>query len=224
MRILLLEDDVDVSNWVIQSLMQVGHVIDHLTNGKDALLSATINQYDVIILDRMTPELDGLSVLKALRAAKNVTPILFLTALGTIEDRVEGLEAGADDYLTKPFAISELTARVAALGRRKKLPNSEGNHYLDAKNIKLDLFSRQCIRFGKVIDLKNKEFAILEILLKNRGRIMTKNMMLERVWSMHFEPGTSVVETHVSRLRAKIEKPFNDIVIKTVRGAGYVIE
>jgi DNA-binding response OmpR family regulator len=180
--------------------------------------------FDVLVLDRMTPELDGLSVLKALRAAKNQTPALFLTALSEGEDRVEGLEAGADDYLSKPFAMSELVARIVALGRRSTPLNPEEITTLSAENLSLDLIKRRCMRGGKLIDLNSKEFALLEVLLRNKGRIMTRTMLLERVWSMHFDPATSVVETHMSRLRAKIEKPFNAVLIRTVRGAGYVVD
>ncbi|MTI43567.1 DNA-binding response OmpR family regulator [Roseibium hamelinense] len=225
MRLLLLEDDVEIGQWVLDGLNREGHVTDWVKDGRDALAAAMGQTYDVVILDRMTPELDGLSVLKALRAARIATPVLFLTAMGDVEDRVEGLEAGGDDYLAKPFAFSELKARLGALGRRHAAQAGKvEDTLLTGAGISLDLLKRKCSRNGEDIDLNAKEFALMEALLRSKGRIQTRTMLLERVWDMNFDPTTSVVETHISRLRAKIEKPFGDTVIRTVRGAGYVIE
>ena len=224
MHVLLLENDNDIGGWVRDGLASGGHVVDWLTNGQEALVAATTTTYQVIVLDRMTPGLDGLSVLKALRAAKVDTPVLFLTALGNVEDRVEGLEAGADDYLAKPFAYTELEARVAALGRRSGRPTKTETTSVSSRDIRLDLLTQKCTRGGEEIDLKPKEFRLLEALIRSKGRIQTRNMLLEKVWGLNFDPTTSVVETHISRLRAKIEKPFGDVVIRTVRGAGYIID
>ncbi|MEB8386898.1 response regulator transcription factor [Rhodobacteraceae bacterium KMM 6894] len=224
MKILLLEDDPEIGEWVRDGLTHSGHVIDWLKDGREALVAATSTAYDLLILDRMTPGLDGLSVLRAIRAAKSSVPVLLLTALGDIDDRVEGLHAGADDYLPKPFAFSELDARVAALGRRNADLSSADETTLVAGDIQLDLLKQRCLRQGKPIDLNPKEFRLLEAFIRSNGRVLTRTMLLEKVWDMHFDPTTSVVETHVSRLRAKIEKPFGDAVIRTRRGAGYVFE
>ena len=224
MKILLLEDDAEIGAWVRDGLTRAGHVVDWLENGRDALISATTQTYDVLILDRMTPELDGLSVLKSIRAAKNRTPAIFLTAMGDVEDRVEGLQAGADDYLPKPFALSELEARVAALGRRGQGPSEVDATTLTAGDIRLDLLKQNATRQGQNLDLNTKEFRLLEAFLRAEGRVLTRNMLLEKVWDMNFDPTTSVVETHMSRLRGKLEKPFGDTVIRTIRGAGYIFE
>ncbi|MCT4610308.1 MAG: response regulator transcription factor [Pelagimonas sp.] len=224
MKILLLEDDQEIGTWVRDGLTRSGHVVDWLENGRDALIAGAAQSYDLFILDRMTPEIDGLSVLKSLRAAKNMTPALFLTALGDVDDRVEGLQAGADDYLTKPFAFSELDARVAALGRRLQGTAGAEATTLTAGDIQLDLLKQNAVRQGKPLDLNAKEFRLLEAFLRSDGRVVTRNMLLEKVWDMNFDPTTSVVETHISRLRSKLEKPFQDSVIRTIRGAGYIFE
>lgn len=224
MKILVLEDDKEIGAWVNDGLTRAGHVVDWLENGRDALIAATTHDYDVMILDRMTPELDGLSVLKAVRASKNMTPALFLTALSDVDDRVEGLQAGADDYLPKPFALAELEARVAALGRRAPATAQPEVTTLVAGDITLDLLKQSCTRQGEAVLLNTKEFRLLEAFIRAKGRVLTRNMLLEKVWDMNFDPTTSVVETHVSRLRGKIEKPFGDTVIRTLRGAGYIFE
>lgn len=224
MKILLLEDDIEIGSWTRDGLTQSGHVVDWLKSGRDALITATTQDYDLLILDRMVPELDGLSVLHAIRAAKDTTPVLLLTALGDVDDRVEGLQAGADDYLPKPFAFSELDARVAALGRRNTDVGQAAVTKLVAGDIHLDLLKQSCQRQGQAIELNAKEFRLLEAFLRSNGRVLTRTMLLEKVWDMNFDPTTSVVETHVSRLRGKIEKPFGDTVIRTIRGAGYVFE
>ncbi len=224
MRLLVLEDDSELGPWIANGLRAAGHVVDLLTDGREVLVAATMQDYDAIILDRMTPGLDGLSALKAMRAAKVAAPVLFLTAMGEVEDRVEGLEAGGDDYLVKPFAFTELLARIGALGRRPATEARSEPTILEAGDLTLDLLRRKCIRRGEEIDLKATEFRLLEVLLRNQGRVLTRAMLLERVWDMNFDPTTSVVETHVSRLRSKIEKPFGDRLIRTVRGSGYVLD
>ncbi|WP_298962712.1 response regulator transcription factor [uncultured Roseibium sp.] len=224
MRILLLEDDSGIGKWVHSSLSEAGHVVDWVADGREALASAATGDFDVIVLDRMTPGIDGLSVLKAIRASRNTTPVLFLTAMEAVEDRVEGLEAGADDYLTKPFASSELLARIAALGRRRSAVSDAEPVKLKSGDVELDLLKQTCERQGQKIDLNAKEFRLLEVFMRSEGRVLTRAMLLERVWDINFDPTSSVVETHISRLRAKIEKPFEGTLIRTKRGAGYVFE
>ncbi len=224
MRILLLEDDRQLGPWVAGGLREEGHVVDHFTDGKEALLAAMGQDYDVLILDRMVSGLDGLSVLKSLRASEDTTPALFLTALGEVDARVEGFDAGGDDYLTKPFAFAELSARVNALGRRR---DSSGTSTAEPTalrygDLSLDLLARRCERQGQAIDLMAKEFKLLEYFMRRPGRLVTRTMLLEQVWDMSFDPTTSVVETHISRLRSKIDKPFDDELIRTRRGEGYV--
>ena len=224
MKVMVLEDDKEIGTWVRDGLTRAGHTVDLVTAGKDALIVATTRQFDVLVLDRMVPDLDGLSVLKSIRAAKVQTPVLFLTALSDIDDRVEGLQSGADDYLSKPFALTELEARVSVLGRRAAPSSASEVTKLVAGDVTLDLLKQTCTRRGQQIDLNGKEFRLLEALMRAKGRVQTRNMLLEKVWDMNFDPTTSVVETHMSRLRAKIEKPFGDTIIRTVRGAGYVID
>ena len=223
MRILLLEDDTQLGLWIANGLREEGHVVDHFKNGKDALMAAMGQDFDLLILDRMVPGLDGLAVLKSLRASKDRTPALFLTALGEVDARVEGFEAGGDDYLTKPFAFAELSARVGALGRRREGAESEATQtVLRYGDLMLDLLSRTCERQGQQIELMAKEIKLLEYLMRRPGRLVTRTMLLEQVWDMSFDPTTSVVETHISRLRAKIDKPFNEPLLRTRRGEGYV--
>ncbi|MCV6586062.1 MAG: response regulator transcription factor [Marinibacterium sp.] len=223
MRLLVLEDDTTLGPWTEKGLREAGHVVDLFANGKDALVAAMGQDYDVLVLDRMVPGLDGLSVLKALRQAKVTAPAIFLTALGEVDDRVEGLRAGGDDYLVKPFAFSELLARIEVLGRRPGVREDQAAE-LRVGDITLDLHRRTCKRQGQLVDLNPKEFLLLEVFLRSKGRVQTRTMLLERVWDMNFDPTTSVVETHISRLRAKIEKPFGDTLIRTIRGTGYVFE
>lgn len=221
MRLLLIEDDVAVSAYVARGLTEAGHVCDVLADGPDGLFQATRESYDVLMVDRMLPGLDGLSLVRALRAAGVRVPVLFLTALGGIDDRVEGLEAGGDDYLTKPFAFAELMARVNALARRP--PVQDVQTVLRVADLELDMMRRQARRGGQPIDLLPKEFTLLEVLMRNAGRVVTRTMLLERVWDFHFDPKTSVVETHISRLRAKIDKPFDVALLHTVKNAGYML-
>lgn len=219
MKILLAEDDAKIADYIVAGLSEHGHSVDHVSDGRDALSYCLYNDCDMAILDRMLPGMDGLSVLKALRASKKSLPVLFLTALGQVEDRVEGLAAGGDDYLTKPFHFSELTARIDAIVRRKTETTSESS--LTVHDLTLNLLARTATRQGTVIELHNKEFSILEILMRNSGRIVTRTQLLERVWNFNFEPNTTVVETHLSRLRAKIDKPFDTPLIHTIRNTGY---
>lgn len=223
MRLLVLEDDPKLGPWVEQGLREAGHVVDLYTDGKDALFAAIDQSYDVLILDRMVPGLDGLSVLKALRHAKVTVPAIFLTALSEVDDRVEGLRAGGEDYLAKPFAFSELLARVEGLARRPGTTEEDASE-LTAGDITMDLHKRTCLRQGVTVELNPKEFVLLEVFLRSKGRVQTRTMLLEKVWDMNFDPTTSVVETHISRLRGKIEKPFGDTIIRNIRGTGYVFE
>ena len=219
MKILLAEDDAKIADYIVAGLSEHGHSVDHVTDGRDALSYCLYNDCDMAILDRMMPGMDGLSVLKALRASKKATPVLFLTALGQVDDRVEGLAAGGDDYLPKPFHFSELVARMDAIVRRKTETRAEPA--MRVHDLTLDLLSRTATRQGQVIELHNKEFSILEILMRNAGRIVTRTLLLEQVWNFNFEPNTTVVETHMSRLRAKIDKPFDTPLIHTIRNTGY---
>ena len=217
MKILLLEDDKEIGGWVKDGLSRAGHVIDWLENGKDALVAATTQDYDIMILDRMTPELDGMSVLRAIRASKNMTPVLFLTALGDVDDRVEGLEAGADDYLPKPFAFSELEARVAALGRRQTDVSSGEVTKLTAGDIELNLLKQSCTRKGDKIDLNAKDFRLLEAFVRSNGRVLTRTMLLEKVWDMNFDPTTSVVRVSTRPLdRTNASKSRNSFAFRSI--------
>lgn len=221
MRILLLEDDANTAAYVSKGLEEEGHTVDHLADGRDAVAQAVGETYDVVILDRMLPGLDGLAIIKEIRSAGRRVPVLFLTALGGVDDRVDGLDAGGDDYLVKPFAFSELLARVNALARRPHTIGEETR--LKVGDLEIDLVSRKVTRGGDTIDLQPREFRLLEVLMRNRGRVVTRTMLLERVWSFHFDPKTSVVETHISRLRAKIDKPYETELIHTIRGCGYTV-
>lgn len=219
MRILVVEDDERTGLYLKQSLTGAGHVPDIVKDGRDALAVAVREPYDLAIVDRMLPGLDGLSLVRGLRAAGGKLPILFLTAMGGVDDRVDGLEAGADDYLVKPFALSELLARVNALARRP--PISGERTRLQVADLELDLVRRVARRGGATIELLPREFALLELLMRNEGRILTKTMLLERIWNFSFDPQSTVVETHISRLRSKIDKPFDVTLIHTKRNTGY---
>ncbi|WP_025820907.1 response regulator transcription factor [Shewanella marina] len=224
MQILLVEDDQSLSQYIEKGLTESGHKVEVCDNGKFALALIMATQYDVAIVDRMLPGLDGLSLVKAMRAAQVATPVLFLTALGGVDDRVEGLEAGGDDYLTKPFAFVELLARVTALSRRNSHVQMAANTVMEFADIKLDMTQHTVSRQGQYLDLQPKEYRILELFMRHPGKVITRTMLLEHVWDIHFDPQTSVVETHISRLRNKLEKPFSDSLIQTVRGAGYKLE
>lgn len=219
MQILLAEDDKETAEFVEHGLGELGHTVLLAKNGPDALHLATTEELDVIILDRMLPGFDGLSVLRRLRAAEIAVPVLLLTALGQIEDRVEGLEAGADDYLVKPFAFSELAARINALARRRPLAPVATE--LAMGSLRMDLLRRVVMRDGQVIALQPREFRLLEELMRNRDRVVTRTMLLERVWGFHFDPQTNIVETHISRMRSKLNEGDKPDLIETVRGVGY---
>ncbi|MBB4568033.1 winged helix-turn-helix domain-containing protein [Rhizobium leucaenae] len=219
MRILLIEDDIKIGEFVSRGLREAGHVCDMLSDGQDGLFHAIRETYDIFIIDRMLPSLDGLSIMRSMRAAGVKTPALFLTAIAGIDDRVEGLEAGADDYLVKPFAFSELLARVNALARRP--PAVSEKTVLQVADLTMDMMKRRVTRAGVEIELQPREFTLLEVLARNEGRVLTRTMLLERVWDFHFDPKTSVVETHISRLRGKIDKPFDVPLLHTIRNTGY---
>jgi two-component system OmpR family response regulator len=221
MRLLLIEDDMATAGHIIKSLHQHGHVVDHAPNGRDGLFLAGGETYDVMIVDRMLPGINGLGIVKTIRGAGVKTPVLFLTTLGGIDDRVEGLEAGGDDYLVKPFAFAELIARVNALARRS--PPTDVKTLLRVADLELDLLKRSVARGGKRIDLQPQEFKLLEYLMRHSGHVVTRTMLLESVWEFHFDPQTTVVETHISRLRSKIDQGFGRPLIHTVRGAGYCV-
>lgn len=219
MRILLVEDDARTAAFVAHGLNESGHLCDTFADGHDGLAQATCESYDVLVVDRMLPGLDGLSLVKAIRAAGVMTPAIFLTSMSGVDDRVEGLDAGADDYLVKPFAFSELLARINALGRRP--PVQVELTKLRVHDLEMDLIRRRVERGGVAIDLQPKEFELLELLMRNEDRVVTRTMLLERVWGFHFDPKTSVVETHISRLRGKVDKPFAVPLLHTVRNIGY---
>jgi two-component system OmpR family response regulator len=219
MKILIAEDDETTSDFLRKGLIENGHTVDCVFDGREALTYCMYNQCDLVVLDRMMPGMDGLSVLKALRAAGNALPVIFLTAMADVDDRVDGLLAGGDDYLVKPFQFSELMARITALARRPQ--SAEKVTRLKVYDLELDLLTRTATRAGIQIDLQAKEFALLEVLMRNSGRIVTKTMLLEQVWDFNFDPRSTVVETHVSRLRAKIDKPFDVQLLHTSRNSGY---
>jgi two-component system OmpR family response regulator len=220
MKLLLIEDDVKTSAYVKRGLEEQGHVVDTAANGRDGLFLGAGEPYDVMIVDRMLPGLDGLGIVKTLRGAGVTTPVLFLTTLDDIGDRVEGLQAG-DDYLVKPFAFAELHARINALARRP--PMQQVTTVLRVADLEMDLISRKVRRAGKEIDLQPREFRLLEYLMRNAGRVVTRTMLLEQVWEFHFDPRTNIVETHISRLRSKIDKGFDIELLETVRGSGYLL-
>lgn len=219
MKALLIEDDAETAAYILNGLTEVGLVVDHAKNGHDGLVLAAGESYDVMIVDRMLPGLDGLGIVKTIRGAGVKTPVLFLTTMAGVDDRVAGLEAGGDDYLVKPFAFSELLARIHALARRPPLTTEET--VLKVADLEMDLIRRKVTRSGQPIELQPREFLLLEYLMRHAGRIATRTMLLEQVWDFHFDPKTNVVETHISRLRAKVDKPFDIELIHTVRGAGY---
>jgi two-component system OmpR family response regulator len=221
MKLLLVEDDKDTADYVSRGLREQGHVIDHAANGRDGLFLAGDGAYDVLIVDRMLPGIDGLGVVRMLRDTGVRTPVLVLTALGGVGDRVKGLDAGADDYLAKPFAFAELLARLNALARRPPLVDVQT--VLRVGDLEMNLLKRTVTRGGKEIDLQPREFQLLEYLMRNAERVVTRTMLLEAVWDFHFDPRTNIVETHVSRLRAKLAQTGAPELIHTVRGAGYVL-
>jgi two-component system, OmpR family, response regulator len=222
MRVLVVEDDSETASYIRNGLTEEGHCVDVMADGRDGLVQATADDYDLLIVDRMLPGLDGLSLVRTLRGTGKPTPVLFLTSLGRVDDRVEGLEAGGDDYVSKPFSFAELLARVNALGRRSPMKGEETA--LKVSDLEMDLIRRIVRRAGEMIELQPREFRLLEVLMRNKGKVVTRTMLLERVWDFHFDPKTSVVETHISRLRTKVDKPYQKELIHTVRGAGYSID
>ena len=222
MRILVVEDDRDVAGFVVKGLKEAGHVVEHADNGRDGLFMAASENFDAIILDRMLPGgIDGLRLLETLRAQSNHTPVLFLSAMAQVDDRVRGLQAGGDDYLTKPFAFAELLARVEGLARRGRGDGPVTR--LIVGDLELDLLSRTVRRAGQKVDLQPREFRLLEYLMRHAGQVVTRTMLLEGVWDYHFDPQTNVIDVHVSRLRQKVDKPFTGPMIHTVRNAGYML-
>src|SRR5437764_12148416 len=221
MKLLVIEDDRETAAYLVKGLSESGYTVDHSAEGREGLFLATSGSYDAIVLDRMLPGMDGLAILGALRAAQIRTPALILSALGSVDDRVKGLRSGGDDYLVKPFAFSELLARIEALLRRGVQTPTETR--LKVADLELDLLTRSVRRGDKVIDLLPREFQLLEYLMRNAGHVVTRTMLLENVWDYHFDPQTNVIDVHVSRLRQKIDKQFERPLLHTVRGAGYCL-
>ena len=219
MKVLVIEDDTEMASYIVSGLVQQDHVVDHVTDGREALSLAAGGRYEAAIVDRMIPGIDGLELVKTLRGAGIRTPILFLTTMGGIDDRVEGLNAGGDDYLVKPFAFPELLARLNAITRRPTLAPAET--MLRVADLEMDLLKRLVRRGSRKIELQPREFKLLECLMRQAGRIVTRTMLLEQVWDFHFDPKTNIVETHVSRLRAKVDRGFPVELIQTIRGSGY---
>ncbi len=221
MRVLVIEDDADAAEYLAKGLRESGHGAEVAADGREGLLRAASEPFDALIVDRMLPGIDGLSLVQHLRATGHTMPVLFLSALGEVDDRVKGLRAGGDDYLVKPYAFSELLARIENLGRRQGTqPVATG---LRVADLELDLLTRKVTRAGQVIDLQPREFQLLETLMRHPGQVMTRTMLLEKVWNYHFDPQTNVIDVHISRLRQKIDRGFERALIHTVRGAGYCL-
>lgn len=221
MRILIIEDDKDAAAFMVKGLSESGHIVDHAADGKSGLGQALTEDYDILVVDRMLPGRDGLSIIAALRAANISTPVLILSALGQVDDRVAGLKAGGDDYLTKPYAFSELLARIDALARRTT-PTQEINR-LTLADLEMDLIRHTVTRADTEISLQPREFRLLECLLRNTGKVVTRTMLLEKVWDYNFDPQTNVIDVHISRLRNKIDKNHKIKLLHTIRGAGYTL-
>ncbi|MEO0636996.1 MAG: response regulator transcription factor [Pseudomonadota bacterium] len=222
LRILLIEDDQDAADYLAKAFKEAGHVCDHAADGAVGDEKARIGGYDVLVVDRMLPKLDGLSIIANLRAADDQTPALVLSALGEVDDRVKGLRAGGDDYLPKPYAFSELLARVETLGRRRSPEEAEMRY--EVGDLTLDRLSHEVRRDGKKILLQPREYRLLEYLMKNAGQVVTRTMLLEHVWDYHFDPMTNVIDVHISRLRGKIDRDFDMPLLHTVRGSGYMLK
>ncbi|MFO1426675.1 MAG: response regulator transcription factor [Steroidobacteraceae bacterium] len=221
MNILLIEDDAEAARFLVKGLRESGYGVEHCADGREGLFRATEGHYDIIIADRMLPHIDGLAIIGLLRKSGNRTPVLILSALGTVDDRVEGLRAGGDDYLTKPFAFAELLARIEALARRGAEPEQASR--LRVADLELDRYTRKVTRDGRELDLTAKEFQLLELLMRNAGRVVTRTMLLEQVWDLHFDPQTNLIDVHMSRLRSAVDRGFPKKLIHTLRGVGYVI-
>ena len=221
MRILIIEDDQEASAYLAKGLKEAGHNVDQAGNGNDGLFLATTERYDAMVVDRMLPGVDGLTIVQTIRGAGNSTPVLILSALGKVDDRVKGLKAGGDDYLVKPYAFAELLARIEALGRRTSATQPETR--LKVEDLEMDLLARSVVRSGHEIDLQPREFRLLEYLMRHAGQVVTRTMLLENVWEYHFDPQTNLIDVHISRLRQKVDKDFDPPLIQTVRGAGYTL-
>jgi two-component system OmpR family response regulator len=222
MKILLIEDDLEAANYLLKSLKEVGHVAEHASDGESGMTMAQDGGYDVLIIDRLLPKKDGISIITDLRNGGDQTPVLILSALSQVDDRVTGLRAGGDDYLSKPYAFSELLARIEVLSRRRISGESETNYRVG--DLEMDRLAHAVKRGEEEIVLQPREYRLLEYLMKNAGRVVTRTMLLENVWDYHFDPQTNVIDVHVSRLRSKIDKDFDEQLLQTVRGTGYILK
>lgn len=219
MRVLIVEDDLDAAAYMVKGLKESGYVVDHVADGREALYRVAAETYDAVVVDRMLPGVDGLTIVKTMRSAGNQTPVLILSALGDVDDRVKGLKAGGDDYLVKPYAFAELLARLEALLRRGR--SDAPDTVLKVADLEMDLVGRSVRRAGQAIELKPKEFSLLEYLMRHAGHVVTRTMLLENVWDYSFDPQTNVIDVHISRLRHKIDKGHDKPLLSTIRGAGY---
>ena len=219
MRVLIVEDDLDAAAYMVKGLKESGYVVDHVADGREALYRVAAETYDAVVVDRMLPSVDGLTIVKTMRSAGNQTPVLILSALGDVDDRVKGLKAGGDDYLVKPYAFAELLARLEALLRRGR--SDAPDTVLKVADLEMDLVGRSVRRAGQGIELKPKEFSLLEYLMRHAGHVVTRTMLLENVWDYSFDPQTNVIDVHISRLRHKIDKGHDKPLLSTIRGAGY---
>ena len=222
MRILIVEDDKKAADYLVNALKESGHSVDHSADGEAAFIMCEEVEYDVLVVDRMLPKMDGLSLLKKLRDRGDMTPALILSALGQVDDRVEGLRSGGDDYLTKPYAYSELLARIEVLSKR--IISDTADTLLSVSDLKLDRLSHKVFRDDQKILLQPREYRLLEYLMRNAGKVVTRTMLLEQVWDYHFDPQTNVIDVHISRLRAKIDKEFDFPLLHTIRGTGYILQ
>ena len=222
MRVLIIEDDNNVADYVAKGLKESGYKVDRAEDGKQGLVMATTETYDALVVDRMLPHVDGLTIIQTLRAADDNTPVLILSALGEVDDRVKGLKAGGDDYLVKPFAFAELLARIEAILRRQESSNTQTR--LKVADLEMDLLAHKVTRAGQNFNLQPREYKLLEYLMRHAGQVVTRTMLLENVWDYHFDPQTNVIDVHISRLRQKIDKGFDKQLLTTVRGAGYMLD
>ncbi|MBQ0797149.1 MULTISPECIES: response regulator transcription factor [Spongiibacteraceae] len=222
MRVLLIEDDASVAEYIVKGLRESGYQVEHAADGKTGLVKATTEQYDALIVDRMLPHVDGLTIIQTLRASNDSTPALILSALGEVDDRVKGLKAGGDDYLVKPFAFAELLARIEVILRRQEAGSAVTR--LKVADLEMDLLAHKVTRAGQPFNLQPREYKLLEYLMRHAGQVVTRTMLLENVWDYHFDPQTNVIDVHISRLRQKIDKGFDKPLLNTVRGAGYMLD
>ena len=222
MRVLLIEDDASVAEYIVKGLRESGYQVEHAADGKTGLVKATTEQYDALIVDRMLPHVDGLTIIQTLRASNDSTPALILSALGEVDDRVKGLKADGDDYLVKPFAFAELLARIEVILRRQEAGSAVTR--LKVADLEMDLLAHKVSRAGQPFNLQPREYKLLEYLMRHAGQVVTRTMLLENVWDYHFDPQTNVIDVHISRLRQKIDKGFDKPLLNTVRGAGYMLD